>query len=234
VIVPTSTHATPTAATFRLSPQQLRFFEVFGFLRLKGLFAAEAERIQRGFEEVFSGDLTWETHEELHFNDQRQIIVQVVSKSPDLSWLLTDGRVTGIVESLLGPGAEYAESDGNLFYCDTSWHSDMYSAPLDQYHLKLSFYLDPLTRDTGAIRMIPGTNWHETAYAERLRRDLASPGVIEGNFGVAPVDIPSWTLESTPGDVIIWNFRTIHASFGGEHRRRLFSMNYRQAGSADA
>jgi hypothetical protein len=218
-----------TSPDFVLSDQQRAFFDSFGFLRLRGLFRDDIATLTEGFEEVFATHETWDTNVSLHFDERRSIVPAFITKSDKLSWLLQDDRVNGIVSSLMGSAYEYAESDGNLFYCDTSWHSDIYGSPFHQFHLKLSFYLDPLTgADDGAIRMIPGSNWHVTPYAEGLRRDLETPELVEANFGVHPSEIPGWTLESSPGDVIVWNFRTIHASFNGNQRRRLFSVNFRQ------
>lgn len=211
-----------------LSPQQLAFFETFGFLKVPGLFTDDIGTITEGFEEVFAANASWDTNEELHFNDRRSIIPAFIDKSDRLRWLRDDPRVVGIVTAILGPDHEYAESDGNVFACDTSWHADIYAAPLDQYHLKLSFYLDPLDSATGAIRLIPGSNHYQSAFASVLRSDLETPTSVREHYGVDPEDIPSWTLATEPGDLVLWNFRSIHASFGGSQRRRLFSVNYRQ------
>lgn len=217
----------PADVPHALSAQQLRFFDTFGFLRVPALFTAEIETITEGFEAVFAENPTWDTNAELHFDDRRSIIPAFIDKSEQLSWLRDDPRVVGIVSSVLGPDYEYAESDGNCFYCDTSWHADIYSAPIDQPHLKLSFYLDPLTAASGAIRLIPGSNHHTSEFARALRRDLETPTSVRELFGVEPEDIPSWALETMPGDLVMWNFRTVHASFGGSARRRLFSVNFR-------
>jgi ectoine hydroxylase-related dioxygenase (phytanoyl-CoA dioxygenase family) len=212
-----------------ISPQQKAYFDTFGFLAVRGVFAGDADRMIEGFEEVFAdeGHPRMETFEELHLDQRRVIIPQFVTKTPKLSWLLDDPRVVGIVSTLLGPGSEYAESDGNLFFCESSWHPDTYGAPLTHRHLKLSFYLDSLHGESGAIRMIPGTSHHRTPFAKKLRADLEDPRRIADIYGVDPRDIPSWTLESEAGDVIAWDFRTIHASFNGGERRRLFSINFR-------
>jgi hypothetical protein len=230
---PTGTDPSPTAATvddarFRLSDQQIAFFDTFGFIRLRGLFAAEIDQLTSEFERVFEEQATWESHEQLHFNDRRLIIPGFIDHSPTLLGLLGDPRVVGTASSLIGPDYVDGESDGSLFYCDTSWHPDTFGSPLPRYHVKLSFYLDPLLGDTGAIRMVPGTNFWQSTYAEMLRRDLDDPSRIESIFGVTPQEIPAWTLESEPGDVIAWNFRTIHASFNGGERRRLFSLNFKE------
>jgi hypothetical protein len=217
-----------------VSPQQKAYFDTFGFVVLPGLFADDAPRITAGFEEVFAneGNPRMETFEELHLEQRRVIIPQFVTRTPNLSWLLDDPRTLGAVSGLLGPGAEYAESDGNLFFCESSWHPDTYGAALTRRHLKLSFYLDPLHGESGAIRMIPGTNHHRTPFAKALRANLEDPSAIADIYGVEPNEIPSWTLASEPGDVVAWDFRTIHASFNGGERRRLFSINYRGPESA--
>jgi len=231
-----TTSDAPAATTGRryLSDQQVAYFETFGYLKIPGLFAEDVEELTAGFEAVFAGNPHWVTNEELHYDQTRTIIPAFITKDTRLHRLLEDERVVGIVTSLLGPGYGYAESDGNLFSCETSWHSDMYAAPLNQYHLKLSFYLDPLRAETGAIRFIPGTNHHESVYARTLRRDLNTPTSVFEAFGVTSPEIPSWTVETDPGDLVIWNFRTIHGSFGGGERRRLFSVNFRQDAPAES
>ena len=117
-----------------------------------------------------------ETFEELHLDERRVIIPQFV-----------DALAQALVAARGRPGrsassracsvraAEYAESDGNLFFCESSWHPDTYGAPLTRRHVKLSFYLDPLHGESGAIRMIPGTNHHRTPYARSLRANLEDP-----------------------------------------------------------
>jgi ectoine hydroxylase-related dioxygenase (phytanoyl-CoA dioxygenase family) len=213
-----------------LTPQEKAFFEAFGYLRIKGLFARDIAEIIQGFEDVFTdeGHPRVETFEALHGRERRMIIPQFVTKSSRLSPLLDDPRVIGIVTSLLGPDYEYAESDGNLFDCESSWHSDMYNAPLRLQHVKVSFYLDTLRADSGAIRVIPGTQFFSESFGKTVRRKLHDPDRIEEEFGVAGHEIPSVALETDPGDVVVWDFRTVHASYGGGRRRRLFSINFRE------
>jgi ectoine hydroxylase-related dioxygenase (phytanoyl-CoA dioxygenase family) len=218
------------SATFELTRQQITFFETFGFVKLPGLFADDIERINDGFEAVFADDANQQivTNVDLHDNQQRRIILSFIDRDPRLSWIRDDERVVSIVRSLIGPEYEYAESDGNLFSCESHWHADNYGAPIDRYHIKFSFYLDPLSAESGAIRMMPGTNHYETEYARRLRGFSFEPSRIKDTLGVEPRDLPSYTIESTPGDVIVWNYRTIHASYHGGNRRRLFSVSFRE------
>jgi hypothetical protein len=213
-----------------LTPEQVEFFRTFGYLRLPGLFADEIGELTEAFEEVFHNEeINLEPRVELHNNDRRLIIFSIISKHPRLQALLEDPRVVGIIAPLLGDDYEFAESDGSLFDCETHWHADTYGAPMTRHHVKISFYLDALRGDSGAIRVIPGTNDYESEFSRSLRRTFNTPDQIAARFGVDPRDIPSITLDSDPGDVIAWDFRTIHASYYGNVRRRLFSINFRES-----
>ena len=220
-----------------LSPQQVHFFETFGFLKIPGLFSSDIDEIIGGFEDLF-GDQNqpvWETQEALHGDARRVIIPGFIEQSPRLAPLQHDPRILGIVQSIVGRDSTWASSDGNLFYCESYWHSDDYAAPLHHYHVKLSFYLDDLTGHNGAIRIIPGSHFHNQTFAKTLRKDFKDSAKVSELYGISGGEIPSITIESTPGDLIIWNFRTIHGSYNGGERRRLFSMNFGEetAGSHD-
>jgi hypothetical protein len=213
---------------YLLTPQQIHFFDTFGYLKLPGRFAEDIDDIIAGFEALFGNDQqpVWETREALHGDEKRVIIPGFIEQSPRLAPLQHDPRVVGVVQSLIGPGYTWASSDGNLFYCESYWHSDMYAAPLHHYHIKLSFYLDELSGQSGAIRLIPGSQFHTQSFARTLRRDFEDPDRVEELFGVPGNEIPSVTIDSTPGDLIVWNFRTLHGSYNGGERRRLFSLNF--------
>jgi hypothetical protein len=219
-----------------LTPQQVAFFETFGYLRLPGLFARDVGEIIGGFEDVFAaeGHPRMEYYADLHGGERRVIIPAFITKNERLSQLLDDERVTGIVRSLLGDAYEYAESDGNLFDCESIWHADTYSAPMSIHHVKVSFYLDQLRGDSGAIRVIPGTNFFQEKFARALRSRMNDVSKIEDEFGVDARELPSVVLDTDPGDVVVWDFRTIHASFNGNKGRRLFSINFREKGAEPA
>ncbi len=211
---------------FLLSPQQIHFFETFGFLKVPGLFADDIDEIIDAFEELFDKQPVWETKEALHGDEKRLIIPGFIEQSPRLSRLQHDPRVVGVVQSILGRDYIWSSSDGNLFYCESYWHPDDYAAPLHHYHVKLSFYLDDLTGENGAIRIIPGSHFHQQTFSRTLRRAFKNEAGVKEVFGVNGGEIPSIVVESSPGDLILWNFRTIHGSYNGGERRRLFSLNF--------
>ncbi len=230
-ITPEAAAGAPVDARYLLSPEQIHYFDTFGYLKIPGLFADDIDEIIGGFEDLFGNEEqpVWETKEALHGDERRVIIPGFIEQAPRLAHLQHDPRVVGIVNSLIGPNYKWASSDGNLFYCESYWHSDMYSAPLHHYHVKLSFYLDELNGESGAIRIIPGSHFHNQTFARTLLRDFNDPARVKEIFGVDGNQIPSITVESSPGDLVIWNFRTIHGSYHGGERRRLFSLNFGEA-----
>jgi Phytanoyl-CoA dioxygenase (PhyH) len=220
-----------------LTPQQVTFFETFGFLHVRGLFAAEAQQIGEAFDETFASaePQVLANSDPLHFTDdpryqqrRRLIIPGFVETNPRLKWLLEDPRLLSIPRGLLGPHFSYRGSDGNLFNCDVFWHPDIYNSPLEEYHVKVYYYLDPLTKDTGSLRVIPGTHDMESHYAANLRENLKNRHKVPEIFGVEGDEIPSHPLEVVPGDILVGNFRTLHGSFHGGANRRLFTLNFRR------
>jgi hypothetical protein len=213
-----------------ITEQQLTFLQTFGFLRLPGLFADEIEEITEAFEAVFAAPDSYRTDmiEPVHRNDRRVMIPMFVDHHPTLARLRDDERIRGIARAVLGEDPEYAESDGNLAFCHTEWHADTYGAPMTTHHVKFSFYLDPMRADSGAIRVLPGTQFWQGPYARDLRRSFRQFGKTADVFGVDSTEIPAVVIDSDPGDVLIWDYRLIHASFNGLDRRRYFSLNFRE------
>lgn len=223
---------------FTLTPQQRAFFDAFGFLKLPGLFRAEIDTLAAAFDAVFAEhppsmvissdeDVLQRTPRAASRTYRHIIAPDFVEKSPALRDLPNDPRVRGVVAGLVDKPFEYRASDGHRFHCDTSWHYDAYGTPLDQTTIKLSFYLDRLRADSGAIRVIPGTHDHLSEFSRRLQETLyRAPAGIRELYGVDAEDVPSWTLDNDPGDVLVWSFRTFHASFHGREGRRSFFLAF--------
>lgn len=193
--------------------QQRAFFEAFGFLKLPGLLQPEIAGIIAEFEAVFP-QLGLR-----HDGKKRTMIVQFVDQRAGLSALLDHPRVVEAVGNLIGPDFNYLGSDGNYYTGDTGWHRD--SCYQSSSFIKLALYLDPVKRDTGCLRVIPGSH---TEAGLQAWEDLALRA-SEGNWGIHQRDLPAYPIESEPGDVLIFNHRTLHASFGGSAQRRMFTMN---------
>ena len=128
-------------------------------------------------------------------------------------------------------GSCYAESDGNLFNCDVYWHLDVYGAATGVEHIKLSFYLDELQHDTGALRVIPGSHFDEHELRHGALQALAHepdrvPRQRRRRGRRDPVRGPSRSIRATSSSA---TSARCTASFNGAARRRLFTVNFAAA-----
>jgi hypothetical protein len=249
---------------FAVTDQQRAFFDAFGFINLRGLFAPEIDQISAAFDDLFVARRAQlvadeqahdalpegsardrisqsfgiapviDTYEHLNFGGHRAIIAEFLESTAQLAWRKDDPRIRGAAAGLIGPDWEYFGSDGNIFDCDTSWHMDAYGAPIEQYHVKFLFYIDPLDRSNGALRVLPGTSFHEDDFAKQVRPGLFHRERTEETFGITVEEVPAHVVDNQPGDLIAINFRTAHATFNSQSGRRLFTLNYRERSTSPA
>ena len=198
----------------QLTPQQKSFFDTFGFLAMPGLVEDCIDEITAAFEAV------WAAREGQHDGMARSMIVPFIDQHERLCALLDDLRIEGLVESLIGEGFNYAGSDGNFYVGDTQWHSDRWVRNFS--FVKVAFYLDPVQRHTGCLRVIPGSHHLDDQYAVQLQEHISQS--ID-QWGVDGTATPALALETEPGDVVVFSHNLKHASFGGGTRRRMFTIN---------
>ena len=225
-----------------LSSEQISFFDTFGYLVFRGLFSAqEMEVIDRAFEDVMAEDRAGQTYR----GDKRHSVAACAEMRPALRAVIEDDRIYGAMEDLLGPDLIWLGSDGNYYTGDTAWHSD--GTVMDMGRIKVALYLDPVSRDSGCLRFIPGSHkmpLHEELQALRVERTKQT--IQEGRndaaaldkyrekgidvdaqaFDTAPDQLPAFAAESQPGDVVMFDENLYHASFGGKTGRRMFTMCY--------
>jgi hypothetical protein len=203
----------------RLTEEQMAFFDAFGFLHFPGMMADRIDRITEEFGTI------WESHGgghdgKPHDEKQRSCIVPFIDQSEYLSSLLDDPRIAGLFSSILGDDFNYSGSDGNYYVGPTGWHPDGNHAGLT--HMKVAFYLDPLTKDTGALRVVPGSHRKGEPYADLVHSNYRGQEPV---WDVPADELPCAALETQPGDVVCFNHNALHASFGGSTRRRMFTIN---------
>jgi ectoine hydroxylase-related dioxygenase (phytanoyl-CoA dioxygenase family) len=158
----------------------------------------------------------------------------MVEQSPRLSTLVEDPRIVGACTSLLGAGYTFYGGDGNFYSGDTSWHSDTQAifgmgAKSVCKHLKIAFYLDAVSADCGSLRVIPGSHLIADEYAQSLESEEGRAAL--NRMGAAT---PAVALATTPGDLVLFDHRLKHASFGGGPRRRMFTLNLYSATGTEA
>ena len=194
-----------------LTTQQKQFFETFGYLVLPGLVADDIGWITSEFEAVFQ-DRNIE-----HDPSKRTCIVPFIDQRERLCTLLDHPGINGVASGLLGDDFNYMGGDGNFYTGDTPWHSDGFHT-VGKF-LKIALYLDPVKRDTGCLRVIPGTHRTEDNWA--AKQAIKSQEL----WGIEQRDVPAQALESQPGDVVAFNHNLMHCAFGGNSRRRMFTLN---------
>ena len=165
-----------------LTSQQKSHFDVFGFIVVRQLFSPdEVDVITREFEAAML-----EARGGKPFDGKHQHVKNWSYGRPAVEFLTTDERIRGPVEQLFGTGYTLAKAhDGNLFVGDTEWHPDLGWDPdipdgkndperiagrRKQTHyvpsIKVAFYLDPVGKESGCLRVIPGA--HRNPYHDQL------------------------------------------------------------------
>ena len=206
-----------------LSQHQKDFFDAFGYLVFRQLFSpVETEEITEAFEyslRTFGGG-------EAHDGNNQTNLVAFIDRTERLSSLLDDPRIVGIASALLGANFNYASGDGHYYVGDTGWHPDAFWG--ESFSLKMAFYLDPVRRDTGCLRVLPGSHRPDS----NIGYGKIQPAKFRDQFGIAPRDFPGVeALESDPGDLVVFNHDLWHAAFGGGSRRRMFTINLTRHGN---
>jgi hypothetical protein len=209
-----------------LTQQQVNHFETFGFIVWQEAFPPdEIASISQQFDDVLSEDRHGRDFE----GDKRQGVLGFLEQREGLRRLVEDDRIYTSVEQLLGPGFVWIGSDGNLYVGDTRWHPDN-SEPYRR--MKVAFYLDPVDRDSGCLRVIPGS--HLPGLATRLKENWPKEDPTESPYGVKGSQIPYFPLESRPGDIVFFNQGLFHSSYGGKTGRRMFTLNFGAKPAAEA
>jgi len=207
----------------KITANQKDFFETFGFLVFRQLLTEDEVAtmlresneimVEAGGVDAFDGK-------------KRQAVQPFFERRPFLHSLIVDPRILAIAEGLLGEDIFLDVTEGNLHVGDTPWHGGGEDSEILP-HVKIAFYLEPLTRETGALRFIPGS--HKGEFSERLRRigeRIEDPD--ERVWGVRPDEVPSYAVETDPGDVVAFKENTYHGAFGGHDGRHQHAINYFQ------
>ena len=167
--------------------EQIAYLESFGFIVLRKAFRRdEMDFISREVDRVLEADRNGKPFR----GKSRQGVYGGVENSPVLRPLVDDDRIYDPVHGILGAGMIWHASDINLFVGDTPWHGDgAWGERLRS--IKVAFYLDSVTRDTGCLRVVPGGR--RPPSDELLKALRPDPLVVEpAPFGLSPSDIRAW------------------------------------------
>ncbi len=210
-----------------IDDRQVEYFKAFGFLVLRNLFSADEVRtIRSEFDyraEIASG---YEPYDGTKVCN----MVMMGNDTPFFASLLEDDRFLQIAQKLYGDvTGDVVTADRRMG--DTVWHHD--AGGYDEAGVRFAFYPQPLTAQTGALRLLGGSHlqpWHnqldemEPIGAKWYRHSATEQEKALAN---ATIDkIPAYVCETEPGDVIACDLRTFHASCGGNTDRHMCSLMY--------
>lgn len=194
-----------------LTEQQNLHFKTFGFVVLRQVFTPdEMNIINREFDHGLEA-----AYRHLPFDGTVRHWVTMMGRStPFFGGLLEDPRLCGVAEQLYGEDALGIATDANRYVGNTGWHPDTHS--IHQYGIKFAFYLQPVGPETGALRVIPGS--HRNPFHSELRRFMSEFDCHK--------KVPCYVCDSEPGDVVGFDLRLWHASYGGSSDRRMCTCVY--------
>ena len=197
---------------------QKAHFETFGFLIIRQVFDTnEVSIIQREVDELFA-----EERDGRSAGDETQFVQPFFERKRFLSTLVDDDRIYNIGLDLLGPDFLLGQTEGRSRAGDTPWHG------MEEYELgtvKINLYTDNLTKDTGALRFVPGSHKHsDPDIYDQLRQQNDDPGFRP--FGMRPSALPCYAAETRPGDLVIFTEDMLHSSFGGGTGRQQLAINF--------
>ena len=215
ILLPEQPAPTSERTFIVLSNEQYQQFQTFGFVVLRQFFTSDevavlSAEFENGLDLAYAG--------QPFDGSQRHWVQQMGPDTPFYSRLPEDERFWSITAQLYGEDAFAVSVDANRYVGDTGWHPDHRADPTeDCYGIKFAFYLDPVGPDSGALRLVPGS--HKRPLHDDLRESIQS-------MGLAAEEIPSYVCTSSPGDVVAFDVRCWHASFGGDEGRRMSTCVY--------
>ena len=220
-----------------MTPQEEKLhFDTFGFLVVQGLFSVEEmARFSDWFDAGFA-----------RYQDQldsdRQFIEPGLQLHPGLCHhYVDDARVLNILDNLMGEDYLMMASDAQCRSGNTYWHQDTV-IPMeegkegDYLMLKLQLYFDDLTSGKGSLWVLPGS--HRKGYHHAVRELIVQCDKENDEaltpVGVAPMGFPgAIPVETRPGDVIFFNQKLAHSSWGGPEGRRFLGVTWGEKPTED-
>lgn len=202
-------------------------FKLFGFVILRGLFSTEAAALRAEIDfalrDAFDEDYETDHRSSTSTPDGEVYapgsFLPILANGAPVSGRLVadDGRLWDIAEQLIGDVTLASPALAACIVGETPWHRD---GGLGVPWIRFNAYLDDTRRETGALLAVPGSQAAETT--ERVIDHLSR---LDNTALRSPDLLPAVAIETEPGDVIAFDPRIFHASFGGDKRLR-WSVDY--------
>ena len=140
-----------------LTDDQVRQFELFGFVVLRNIFTErEVATLQAEFE--YGARRTQESEGEFD-GTETHTFSMLGEDTPFYSSLLEDPRFYGPASQLFGDDVFGLEINSYRYVTNTPWHFNDGSPNIHGYGPKYQFpVFEPTRADTGALRFVPGSH----------------------------------------------------------------------------
>lgn len=196
----------------------------FGYAVLRDVFSADevkgwSQVLAEVLQSTCAGKPNSENRLAAATNLRATPLVQL-APSPFLG-LLDDTRLLDIADGLLGENCLFTGSnDGNSYAGATPWHIDG-GDPIGGRIVKLSIYCEPVAAGSGGLSVMPGS--HHADYF----RSLFAGFYQTRSLDMHQSDMPgALVLDSNPGDLICFDHRLWHGSWGGQPGRQQFAFSF--------
>ncbi len=195
-----------------LTEAQLSCFKTFGYVVMKQVFSpAELRTLNSEFDRTLTEQYAHQPFD----GTKRHWSMLMDEATPFFAGLIEDPRFLKPAQQMYGDSVLGIMVDGNRYVGNTPWHPDSNSAL--QYGVKFAIYLQPVGAETGALRVIPGSH----------RLPLEQNAEFAAGVQKLPItEVPATVLASTPGDVVAFDLRLWHGSWGGQTDRRMCTIVY--------
>ena len=206
-----------------------KYFDMFGFIVIRNALSQEELRViekeyQLGFQK------TLDHHSEAYDMRKQFNWSNLNEMCPNLCDLPSHPLILKTVKKLIGKKIfPYLCNSNNFNGPATEWHTDQ-NQDIDCSSVKVAFYLDELDQKNGGLRFLP------CSHKEPLNSELwdfglkgSSKGGIddyESKSGIPIDQVPSYNSATNPGDMIVFNLKIWHSSWGGGTNRRNITINY--------
>ena len=212
-----------------MAPSEKNYFDMFGFLIIRNVLSkselkAIEEEYQLGFQK------TLEHHSDGYGMRKQFNWSNLNERCPNLCNLPSHPKILNNIKKLLGEKTfPFLCNSNNFNGPATEWHTDQ-NQDIDCCAVKVAFYLDELDHHNGALRFLP------CSHKEPLNGELWGFGLhgsnkgsldeYESKSGIPIEQVPSSHCITSPGDMIVFNLKIWHSSWGGKINRRNVTINF--------
>ena len=199
-----------------LTAEQLQFYATYGYILLPQWLAPIVSNLEDELEAGLAAQ-----YEDTPIGSQwmwSRAAATPRRLTPTLAALMENPLILRPAQQILGNDCLGLGVDIQRYVGDVDYHPDG-RGPTPDWGLtaaKFMVYLDSITASSGALHIVPGSH-----LIANEKRETFAQGIAASAFH----EVPATALETTPGDLIIFNIHCWHGSNGGGVNRRVINID---------